>query len=149
MIRASRKTNFLDCDLFFQPIISIYYRGLDIPHVGLVINFDVPLDAKTYMHRVGRTARAGRQGVALTLLTQFSVVFYLAEIEKNLMTTEGSTQEKVPCLIAANSPGDALLDAAVRELHDEVKTAMSLTGKVDYRDFFSPTLNIGSFLINR
>lgn len=46
-------------------------RGLDIPLVDLVINYDMPTNAKDYVHRVGRTARAGRAGRALTFVTQF------------------------------------------------------------------------------
>ncbi|KAF5293775.1 hypothetical protein FQA39_LY03260 [Lamprigera yunnana] len=44
-------------------------RGLDIPHVRTVINFDIARDIDTHTHRVGRTGRAGMQGTAYTLLT--------------------------------------------------------------------------------
>jgi ATP-independent RNA helicase DbpA len=44
-------------------------RGLDVEDVGLVVNYDVPSDPDTYVHRIGRTGRAGRKGVALTLCT--------------------------------------------------------------------------------
>ena len=43
-------------------------RGIDLPNVEYVILYDAPLHAKTYIHRVGRTARAGKSGTALTLL---------------------------------------------------------------------------------
>lgn len=45
-------------------------RGLDIKGVGLVVNFDPPNNAEDYVHRIGRTGRAGAKGVAITLLTQ-------------------------------------------------------------------------------
>ncbi len=43
-------------------------RGLDIEHVSHVVNYDVPSDPDAYVHRIGRTGRAGREGVALTLV---------------------------------------------------------------------------------
>ncbi|BFI25254.1 hypothetical protein AXG93_2490s1280 [Marchantia polymorpha subsp. ruderalis] len=56
-------------------------RGLDIPTVDLVINYDIPRMARDYVHRVGRTARAGRGGCAISLVTQYDVEL-VQEIEK-------------------------------------------------------------------
>ena len=53
-------------------------RGLDIPRVQFVLNFDVPKSPKDYVHRVGRTARAGRGGESLTFVTQYDVKLILA-----------------------------------------------------------------------
>ncbi|MGP1483580.1 helicase-related protein, partial [Actinomyces naeslundii] len=44
-------------------------RGLDVDRIGLVVNFDVPREAEAYVHRIGRTGRAGRHGEAITFLT--------------------------------------------------------------------------------
>ncbi|MGH2459728.1 MAG: DEAD/DEAH box helicase [Chloroflexota bacterium] len=43
-------------------------RGLDIPDVSLVVNFDIPMDAESYTHRIGRTGRMGKRGEAITFV---------------------------------------------------------------------------------
>ena len=53
-------------------------RGLDIPEVGLVINYDIARHPDDYIHRVGRTARAGRKGDAVTFVGQRDVQLLLA-----------------------------------------------------------------------
>ena len=53
-------------------------RGLDIPEVELVVNYDAPRNPDDYIHRVGRTARAGRSGEAITMVGQRDVALFLA-----------------------------------------------------------------------
>jgi len=49
---------------------DVIARGLDIPNVRAVINFSFPTEPKRYLHRIGRTARAGQHGVAITLCNE-------------------------------------------------------------------------------
>jgi ATP-dependent RNA helicase DeaD len=48
-------------------------RGIDVPRVGLVVNYDVPNQDMIYFHRIGRTARAGAKGNAVTLVSYSSI----------------------------------------------------------------------------
>ncbi|KLT42208.1 DEAD-domain-containing protein [Cutaneotrichosporon oleaginosum] len=61
-------------------------RGLDIPEVAMVVNWDCPRRADDYVHRVGRTARAGRGGVAVTIVTERDVEL-VQSIEKEIKVT--------------------------------------------------------------
>ena len=56
-------------------------RGIDVDDIEIVVNFDVPTDPEIYVHRVGRTARAGAQGLALTLMSPDEWLL-MADIEK-------------------------------------------------------------------
>lgn len=62
---------------------DIVARGIDIDDIAMVINFDVPRDAEDYVHRIGRTARADRDGVAITFINEDDIV-YFKQIEKLL-----------------------------------------------------------------
>ena len=65
-------------------------RGLDVPSVSHVINFDVPGHAEDYVHRIGRTGRAGREGKALTICS--------TRDEKNLADVERLISREIPRL---------------------------------------------------
>ena len=73
--------NFKNADISLLVCSDVAARGLDIPDVSHVFNFDVPNHAEDYVHRIGRTGRAGRLGVAYTIVTRADQR-YLDEIEK-------------------------------------------------------------------
>ena len=62
---------------------DIVARGIDIDDIAMVINYDVPHDAEDYVHRIGRTARADRDGQAITLVSEEDM-YYFQQIEKFL-----------------------------------------------------------------
>lgn len=55
---------------------DIVSRGIDIDDIAMVINFDVPRDPEDYVHRIGRTARAERDGIAITFITEDDMVYF-------------------------------------------------------------------------
>ncbi|XP_039748371.1 probable ATP-dependent RNA helicase Dbp45A [Pararge aegeria] len=83
--RASALSQFrsnLKCTLIATNVAA---RGLDIPSVDLVVNHKLPLEPREYIHRVGRTARAGRSGMAVSLITPYDIL-RLGEIEEQIKT---------------------------------------------------------------
>ncbi|KAI9771631.1 MAG: ribosomal RNA processing protein [Geoglossum simile] len=96
-------------------------RGLDIPSVDLVLNHDLPPDSKTYIHRVGRTARAGKSGHAISLVTQYDVEIWLrieAALGKKL-AEYGIVKEEV--MVLSERVGEAQRRAVreMKELHEK------------------------------
>jgi superfamily II DNA/RNA helicase len=74
---------FLDGQLQALAVTNVAARGLDIPSVSHVVNYDVPGTPEEYVHRIGRTARNGASGVARTFITSEDGQFLL-EIEKHI-----------------------------------------------------------------
>lgn len=68
--RTAILENFRSGKLPILVASDVAARGLDIPEVSHVFNFDVPNNAEDYVHRIGRTGRAGREGKAFTLVSQ-------------------------------------------------------------------------------
>ncbi|KAG0705897.1 DEAD-domain-containing protein [Suillus ampliporus] len=95
-------------------------RGLDLPSVDVVINFDIPTHSKDYIHRVGRTARAGRSGKSITMVTQYDVEL-IQRIEKVIdkkMELWPTDKEEVMLL---KERVDEAARLAINELKEEAK----------------------------
>ncbi len=92
-------------------------RGLDIEHIGHVINFDIPNDPESYVHRIGRTARAGRTGKAILFITPRETRL-LRAIEQ--FTGQRLTAMKVPSHADVAARRTALFKARIlKTLQDE------------------------------
>lgn len=81
--REKALANFRDRKLKFLVATDIAARGLDIPEVSHVLNYDVPQNPEDYVHRIGRTGRASRAGEAFTLFVTEDLL-YIEAIEKYL-----------------------------------------------------------------
>lgn len=67
--RMKTLDSFRNNEITYLVASDVAARGLDIPNVGHVFNFDIPTHAEDYVHRIGRTGRAGREGYSATFVT--------------------------------------------------------------------------------
>jgi ATP-dependent RNA helicase DDX47/RRP3 len=107
-------------------------RGLDIPSVDLILNFDLPDDSATYVHRVGRTARAGKSGKAISFVTQYDAEVFLRiehALGRKLEELEGVEREVA--MTHAESVGEAQRSAkqSMREIQDAKNGAAGGRGR--------------------
>jgi len=96
--------------------------------VDCVINFDLPTNSKDYIHRVGRTARAGRSGKAITLVTQYDV-----ELLQRIEGVIGKKMEEFPhdkeqVLLLSERVGEASREAT-REIRESERNGGKKSGK--------------------
>ena len=136
----SKQVNILVCT-------DVAQRGLDVPDVDMVINFQLPAAAKDYIHRVGRTARIGRRGIAVTCVTQYDIEDYL-EIEKNL----GKKLEEIPIEKADVEPNfdrvaEAEREAAMRIREEEESGGLAATRKSMKKRSSKSMASIGSKML--
>ena len=94
-------SKFHSADVFVLVCTDVASRGLDIPNVSHVYNYDIPHDSKQYVHRIGRTARAGESGKVINLLSPKDYDYYnriLREFDLTIEKAEKPFIEKIDLL---------------------------------------------------
>ena len=96
-------------------------RGLDIPDVDLVLNVDIPNNGKDYIHRVGRTARAGKAGRSVAFVTQYDVEAYqrLEALLQQKLPAYDAPEETVLVLLERVSEAQRLATRELREMQQQ------------------------------
>ena len=100
--RINAMSEFKDGDLKVLVTTDVTSRGIDVSEVSHVINFDVPHIYEDYVHRIGRTGRAQKAGMAITLVTK-SEEYHLEKIEKLIQQT--IPEKKLPANIKLEPTG--------------------------------------------
>lgn len=113
---------FKEGNLDFLIATDVAARGIDIENVSHVINYDMPQDVESYVHRVGRTARVNRRGIAYTLVTTREYMA-LKQIEKAIKCK--IKRKEIPTI-------DDIFQAKYNNILDMVKETMS---HEDYKRF--------------
>ncbi|MFZ2018869.1 MAG: DEAD/DEAH box helicase [Methyloceanibacter sp.] len=97
--RTATLDAFRNGQIAFLAASDVAARGLDIPDVSHIFNYDVPIHPEDYVHRIGRTGRAGREGFAAMLVTPKDI--------KALKAIEKLLRQEIPWIDGATAPAEA------------------------------------------
>ncbi|BDZ38392.1 DEAD/DEAH box helicase [Microbacterium suwonense] len=116
-VQRERSVNQLkDGKLDILVATDVAARGLDVERISHVVNFDIPTDTESYVHRIGRTGRAGRKGDAISFITPRER-YLLKHIEK--ATRQQPAQMQLPTTEDVNSTRLARFDDAITAALEE------------------------------
>ena len=113
-VRTATLENFRNGDLKLLIASDVAARGLDIPDVSHVLNYDVPIHPEDYIHRIGRTGRAGKKGHAITIATPGDA--------KSLHAVQNLIGQKIPLFIDDEKSQSNPVDAPMVEVAAPVET---------------------------
>ena len=116
--RSANLTAFCNGDCKVLVASDAMTRGMDVPSVANIVNYDAPVHTTTYLHRVGRTARAQQSGRAVTLLRHEDVRHFKSMLRKvdnayvkdYAISSDVLNQLKQPCQDALDLTHQTLLD---------------------------------------
>ncbi|WP_442927364.1 DEAD/DEAH box helicase [Microbacterium sp. EF45047] len=128
-VQRERSVNQLkDGKLDILVATDVAARGLDVERISHVVNFDIPTDTESYVHRIGRTGRAGRTGDAISFITPRER-YLLKHIEK--ATRQQPTQMQLPTTEDVNTTRLARFD-------DAITAALQETDRIEgFRDIIA------------
>jgi len=90
-VREEALQNFKDANLRVLVATDVAARGIDVDNITLVINYNLPEDPRNYIHRIGRTARAGKSGIAISFVVENDI--------RQLTNIENSIGQVIPVVI--------------------------------------------------
>ena len=122
--RMNTLRKFKETNLDFLVATDVAARGIDVEDISHVINYDLPQDIESYVHRIGRTGRANKEGIAYSLVTPREYMM-LKQIEK--YTKSKIKRKEIPTI-------DEIFQTKYKSIISTIKETIE---KEDYKDFIS------------
>lgn len=120
--RLNTLRKFKESSLDFLVATDVAARGIDVENVSHVINYDLPQDTESYVHRIGRTGRANKEGIAYSLVTPREYIL-LKQIEK--FTKSKIKRKDIPTV-------DEIFEAKYKNIEEKIKKVIS---ENNYKNF--------------
>lgn len=122
-VREEALQNFKNSDLSVLVATDVAARGIDVDNITLVINYNLPEDPRNYIHRIGRTARAGKSGMAISFAVENDV--------RQLNNIENSIGQVIP--VVKEQPFHKEFSKAPKQVKDKVKKKVKNSKKTRRR----------------
>lgn len=122
-VREEALQNFKNSDLSVLVATDVAARGIDVDNITLVINYNLPEDPRNYIHRIGRTARAGKSGMAISFAVENDV--------RQLNNIENSIGQVIP--VVTEQPFHKEFSKAPKQVKDKVKKKVKNSKKTRRR----------------
>lgn len=113
VVREEALQNFKDSNLRVLVATDVAARGIDVDNINLVINYNLPEDPRNYIHRIGRTARAGKSGMAISFAVENDI--------RQLINIENSIGQVIP--VVTEQPFHKEFSKAPKQVKKKVSKA--------------------------